>query len=137
MEPKIKDHLHLYLGQNCYVDGLIYKLEPKHFPSNWQQADLPHKLILRTVSELTDAEYLQCSKILKCPSGISEEAQIHQVKELLTEMHKKQTNIHGTEWVLLCIYLIKIGVDLFNLIEAGLAINKLSLKEYTADEQEK
>ena len=136
MQPNISDYLHLYLGCDCYLDGTIYKLEPRFLPTNWKHADLPHKPILRTVYDLTDTEYLRCFKILKGTSSLNENAQITNARDLIQQMGLRVTKITGAEWIKLTIYLISIQIDLFGLIDAGLAYNKKEIKKPESDEKE-
>ena len=64
------------------------------------QQSAKDNLIIKPIAELTDEDALEVSKIWANGSHMSEESQIHGVKELLCSnlLYNRQTNISGIRW---------------------------------------
>lgn len=147
MEKKLQDYIHFYIGQPCvnswfaethdmYDNGWIlagvdkistkpYKLENSD-DFSWSQEVKP---LLRPLSAVTDEEAQEAAEILGGASHISKEGQIRQFKELIERIYNMQTNIPGMRWIRLTVFLLSRGFDLFDLIESGLALDKIKRKE--------
>jgi hypothetical protein len=129
MQRKLQDYIHFYIGQPCvnsrfgdkhdmYDNGWIlagvdkmsakpYKLENSD-DFTWSKEVL---VILRPLSDMTDEEMLEYSKIgHKWESG------------------SPASNI-TTDWAYRVCWLVQKGFDVFNLIKSGIAIDKTKGKE--------
>jgi hypothetical protein len=94
------------------------------YPCSYEEV----KLILRPLSDMTGDECIKVASILGVSSHLSNESKIFQVKELMADIFHKQTNIPGYRWMQLTKYLLSKGFDLFDLIGAGLAIDKTKMQ---------
>lgn len=64
---------------------------------------------LKSLDDITDEDALKVAEILGGTGSISDEAKIHQVKEVLKGRFNKVTNIPGIAWCRLFEYLKKNG----------------------------
>lgn len=113
---EIKDYLHLYIGQKVWTaHKALNNGEPQALTITINNLhEILHKyedskLILRPLSDMTEEEKSESMRIYYTDKI-----------ELLAIMDVAHFE--------LCRYLLKQGLDLFNLIPAGLAIDKTSLK---------
>lgn len=121
----IKDYLHLYLGCEVSVtnlDGRYTRLITHEFFSTFYNEDdgafyNDPKPILRPLSDITDDE-------------IDDVWNLEEPEHVLVMAYEKNNVVRK---VALCSertrYLLSRGFDLFGLIEAGLAIDKTTLKQ--------
>lgn len=128
MKKDIRDYLHLYTGEGCeielkeesdipYEDGL-YKIDG--FLIDWTQELKSIKPILRPLSDMTEEEEL-------CLCNLAETFDCKSMVKTLSE-NDGVYKISANKMIPIMIYLLKQGFDLFGLIEAGLAIDKTTLK---------
>jgi hypothetical protein len=68
---------------------------------------------VRQFSDLTDVECLSLSELTGCADHLSEQSQIHQVRELFQNngFYNRQTNLPGRIWLKIIDYLRLIGID--------------------------
>lgn len=90
------------------------------------------KLILKPLSTITDEDALDVSTIAGGASHLSKESQIHQAKELLTDvfLFTKQTNIVGVSWFGISQFLQSEGYDLPNYLLGGKTLQEAGLAIY-------
>lgn len=146
----IKDYLHLYLGCDCIVT-LFNNPEPKDLiltptvvKSYYSNVITGIKPILRRLSDITDAEFnflvkerFQYSRFIKTMvenESIIEPAAIYFKglkdiggREIETQCTQPMSSLNPAQFL----YLLSIGIDLFGLIEAGLAIDATMLNQGT------
>lgn len=129
MKKQIKDYLHLYIG--CHVkfigkdrpfikNGSIKTLEPENVRS-WIKQNDEFKLILRPMSSLTHDE-------IKAARTKSSEFDRSPISGRWGQKVSYGFTTDPLEWEAQIVFnLIKMGFDVFGLIEAGLAIDKTKL----------
>lgn len=95
----------MYMGCEMRLpSGNTYTLSPSHFPSNWENMGFTGKPILLSPHDLTE----------------DQERHLHSVEKSFED--KPHTNIEM--WAALTLEYCNMGVDVFNLIPAGLAERK-------------
>ncbi len=112
MKTEPKEILHLYLGCEMVTEkGNIFKLEPHHFPSNWQEEYIFNKAkpLLRPLSDIKETEIVEMFNLNET-SGV-----------YVFRVDNENTHRFTSKQFL---YLLKQGFDLFQLIENGYAIDK-------------
>lgn len=134
MEKNIKDYLHLYLGHKCKISN-----EDDH--DGWKEEITPGVLlrqidddeykfiqpILRPLSELTKEELREWAII--CGSDFNDK----ELDKAYEGFEKQGLNMfvskegEGALFFLLTKFLLSKGIDIFGLIDSGLAINKTTL----------
>lgn len=120
---ELRDYLHYYLNQNCKIGDsiFIYCIDEDVLLryNDLVKSKGQIKPILRRIEDITDEE---CIEVYDCEYTDSNpvSARIRLVKHWLNPIHVTPTpnQFH---------YLLKQGFDLFNLIDAGLAIDKKTL----------
>ena len=80
------------------------------------------KLILRPHELMTNDEKVELAHIIGGVDHLSVDAKIAQVTELMSRFYNMQTNIPAIKWMHACRYFCSIGMDIFNLKDAGLAV---------------
>lgn len=112
MEKKIQDYLHLYIGQEFQyqVDGKRYVDNIKSVGTTINAMFRPEEILLflRKLSDMTIEEWNDMGTKTRSCQNIRTAGD-------LWKMNAEET-----------LYLISRGFDLFNLIEDGLAISKVS-----------
>lgn len=101
---------------------------------NWQSVvDISTsciKPLLRKLNSMREDEALHIAELLNFGMTASDGAKIHQVKQMLGSVYyfNKFYTISAAKYVELFHYLLRQGFDLFNLIDAGLAVDKNEIK---------
>ncbi len=143
-ELDIKDYLHLYLGcevkHQSFVNPLILSSvsDIKGVRIRGKEDDVScatlienFKLILRPLSSMTEEEKIEIAIIFGWSHG-DNVTKANATEELFDKngYWNKITNISGSSWNKVINYCRKQGIDMDNLIDAGLAIDKTTLKQH-------
>lgn len=127
MKKELKDYVHLYLGCDINTGGQIERLKSVdengnietlfrgHLINYYNINDYECKLILRPLSSLSNEEAANIGILPK--KEWYESTQEERIKWLYDNKDKE---IYSPKDFM---YLLSIGIDLFNLIESGLAID--------------
>ena len=123
---KLKDHLHLYLGCEALVEGYTNR----KYPFNYRGI-INYQLLLESGQHYSSVKAIK--PILRPLSDMTEEEA--REGEIWGVWH--DVNLMGEDWDTFGFsphnfkHLLSKGFDLFGLIEAGLAIDKTTLKQST------
>ena len=107
MKKDIKDYLHLYLGAGCIMKAGKGVTEDYYSTVEWADIGYPHNvkaLVLRPLSDMRNDERVERGKHLLQFERWTLDGEYHR-------------------------WMLSRGFDLFGLIEAGLAIDKTTLKQ--------
>jgi hypothetical protein len=129
----IKEVLHLYLYCQCQLQGddHVKTFTLTTYNLNYYRAWISEiRPILKRLSDMSEEDAISIAEILGGASHLTRDSQIHQVKELLTDIHHKQTNVPGYRWMMLTVFLLKKGYWLFGdeAFDQGLIIDSKTLK---------
>ena len=145
---ELKDYLHLYLGCQFVmkINGTERLTAQMNFGADALNASLDSKepitpiLILRPLSDMTQDEADVIWGILDWNERITGVARITDIIREFDVIEEDNDTTSNAHWGYLCKilpYLLKYGFDLFGLIDAGLAIDKTTLKHPVPDEAPK
>lgn len=130
MKKELKDYLHLYLGCECILDN---KETGKLIGFDSRLHDSDVEMVCFTIWIDKENDW----------SVYNDDKNFERIKPILRPLsdmtEEEKQNIEGTDWSLLpdsgweytaetFLFLLSKGFDLFGLIEAGLAIDKITLK---------
>jgi hypothetical protein len=149
MEKKLEDYLHLYIGQNCYSQGMtkppnkepiimkikgmdresekVFWVDTEYYDGHTQSAMIEDiTLLLLHLSEMTREHMVMLGQITSPLETLTDEDWIYVSGELKKD-YKKTMRFDGMtpyQTFEVTRLLLKLGYDLFELIESGLAIKK-------------